>query len=365
MITLSSIIEQFGAACIQQFQGKLLSSHRSALARMKNCRTQLTPKMKVACDDCGHVKFIPHSCGHRLCPHCQNHESQQWIERQCQKQVPVDYFMITFTLPAELRSLAWNHQKKVFNLLFESAWKTLSQFSLNDKKLGGTPGVISVLHTHSRQLDFHPHIHTVMPAATLDKKSRMWCKKESKYLFNHKALAKVFRALFLKGCIEQNIILPKRYPETWVVDCRQVGSGDKALIYLGRYLYRGVIREKDILSCKNGNVTFRYMESNSKQYKTRTLPGAQFLWLILQHTLPRRFRRARDYGFLHANSKSLIQTLHYVLKFDAKKWLKKIKPRPPMRCSCCGALMKIVQTRIKATELIMALCPPQPRGAVL
>ena len=365
MITLASIIEQFEARCIDQFRGKLLPSHRQALARMKNCRTRLAPRMKLSCDSCEHLQFVPHSCGHRLCPHCQNHESQRWIERQCQKQVPVDYFMVTFTLPAELRSLAWNHQKNVFNLLFESVWKTLSQFSLNDKKLGGTPGVISVLHTHSRALNFHPHIHAVMPAATLNQKSRLWCQKEGKYLFNHKALAKVFRALFLKGCQALGLTLPHSYPETWVVDCRQVGSGDKALTYLGRYLYRGVIREKDILSCKNGEVTFRYMESESRQYKTRTLPGAQFLWLILRHTLPLRFRRARDYGFLHANSKSLIQTLHYVLKFDPQKWLKKVKLRPPVLCPRCGAMMKIVQTRIRSMEQVMAPCPPPQAGALL
>ncbi len=93
--------------------------------------------------------------------------------------------------------------------------------------------------------------------------------------------------------------------------------------------------------------------------------GAQFLWLILQHTLPLRFRRARDYGFLHTNCKSLIQTLHYVLKFDAKKWLMKVKPRPPMLCPCCGAVMKIVQTRIKNMDSIMAPCTPQLRGALL
>ncbi|PCI66125.1 MAG: hypothetical protein COB26_11605 [Piscirickettsiaceae bacterium] len=88
------------------------------------------------------------SCGHRSCPHCQNHESQQWIERQCQKQLPVNYFMITFTLPAELRPLAWSHQRVIYQLLFKCAWETLNTFSLNDKQLKGTPGMVACF-THA------------------------------------------------------------------------------------------------------------------------------------------------------------------------------------------------------------------------
>jgi hypothetical protein len=158
--------------------------------------------------------------------------------------------MITFTLPRELRALAWQHQKQVYALLFECAWQTLESFSLTDKQLKGTPGVIAVLHTHSRAMNFHPHIHTVMPAAALDNANRLWRKKSSKYLFNHKALAKMFRAKILAGLVKLGLSLPDYYPVKWVVDCKSVGSGDKALIYLGRYLYRGVIAEKDILCCK-------------------------------------------------------------------------------------------------------------------
>ena len=118
-------------------------------------------------------------------------------------------------------------------------------------------------------------------------------------------------------------------------------------MYLGRYLYRGVIREKDILTIKDGRVTFRYQDSKTKSYQTRTVSGAHFLWLVLQHVLPSRFRRARDYGFLHPNSKTLIKLIHLLFKFDPQKWLPKIKPRPQMRCECCGARMRIIQVQIK------------------
>ncbi len=210
--------------------------------------------------------------------------------------------------------------------------------------------MIGVLHTHSRALNFHPHIHTVMPAAVIDKANRLWRKKEGKYLFDHKALAKVFRAKMLAGLVKLGIALPTKYPVKWVVDCKSVGSGNKALVYLGRYLYRGVIRERDILSFKDGQVTFRYIDSDSGETKIRKVSAVKFLWLVLQHVLPRGFRRARNFGFLHPNSKTLIKLIQLLLNFNPKRWLPKIKPRAQMLCECCGGVMTIVQTRIKPVE---------------
>jgi hypothetical protein len=254
--------------------------------------------------------------------------------------------MITFTLPKELRPLAWSHQRVFYQQLFQCAWATLNTFSLNDKQLKGTPGLVAVLHTHSRRLDFHPHLHTIMPAGAMDKVQGLWRKKEGAYLFNHQALAKVFRGKMLEAIRQAGLKLPANCPEQWVVDCKQVGSGEKAFVYLGRYLYKGVIQEKDILSAHNGNIRFRYKDSKTQCCKTRTLPGADFIRLILQHVLPRRFRRARDYGLLHPNSKTLIKRLHYLLKFNINQWVAQIKPRPTITCSCCGGVMNIILTRL-------------------
>jgi hypothetical protein len=302
--------------------------------------------MQAHCEPCDRDQYIPHSCGNRHCPHCQHHESQQWLENQCRKQVPANYFMITFTVPAQLRNLFFHHQRRCYGLLFETAWDTLQTFSRNDPKLKGTPGAIAVLHTHSRALDYHPHLHVIIPAAAINKDHCLWREKPGNYLFNHKALAKVFRAKLLEAMVENNLQVPDDCPETWVVDCQSVGSGQKALVYLGRYLYRGVIQEKDILSCQDGNVTFRYLDSKTKKYVRKTVPGAHFLWLVLQHVLPKGFRRARNYGFLHPNSKSLIKLFTLVFQFDPARFLKIRKPRPQLICDCCGKPMHIIKTRI-------------------
>ena len=316
---------------------------------MRDCRTKQSQKMLVECADCDRKLYVPHSCGHRNCPHCQAHESQQWLERQLKKQVPADYFLVTFTLPAQFRDLAWKHRRTLFDLMLRLSWETLKTFSQNDKQLQGVPGAITVLHTHSRCLSFHPHVHVVIPAGAIDQEKRLWRTKkgEKPFLFKHKALAKVFRAKMLEAITQAGFALPAKHPEQWVVDCNHVGSGETALVYLGRYLYRGVIQEKDIIACENGNVTFRYQNSKTKQFESRTVTGEAFLWLLLQHVLPKGFRRARNFGFLHPNSNRLIQVLQLICKLDPNRALAWIRKRPPMRCSCCGGVMRITKTRIR------------------
>ena len=353
MIRLATVIDTFEADFLTQYRHKLSFDHLRALAVMKHCRTQSSLKMLVKCTECAHQTRVPHSCGHRHCPHCQHHESQQWLERQMKKQVPTEYFLITFTLPAEFRALAFAQQREVYEVLMRCSWETVRTFSQNDKQLRGTPGAIAVLHTNTRRLDYHPHVHLVMPAAAINGEDKRWrTKRRGKgkkgYLFNHEALATVFRAKLLAGIVDAGLTLPGCYPEKWVVDCKSVGSGQPALIYLGRYLYRGVIREKDIVACEDGQVRFLYQDAKSGKTAPRTVSGADFLWLVLQHVLPKGFRRARNFGFLHPNCKRLIALLHLRLKFDPGRLMAWVKERAPILCTCCGALMVIVRTQLRS-----------------
>ena len=363
MIALAELIERFEPALLQRYDDRLLPSQHQALAAMKRCRSRFAPRMLALCEACGEQRSVPHSCGHRACPHCQHHEGQLWLERQLQLQVPATYFLITFTLPSELRGLAWSHQRVVYALLMQCAWDTLATFSRNDPKLGATPGAVGVLHTHNRRLDLHPHVHMVMPAAALDTQRKLWRTKKRRsksqrgstgtgggYLFNHKALAKVFRAKVLDAVEHAGLRLPERLATTWVVDCRCVGDGSKALLYLGRYLYRGVIQESDILRCEHDQVSFRYRDAKTGKTATRTLPGADFLWLVLQHVLPKGLRRSRNFGFLHPNSAGalrLLQLLH--LRAAPAADASTPPTRPVWRC-VCGQPMRVVCRRMAALQ---------------
>ena len=292
MTRLADIINTFGDDFRAQYRDRLTSDHLQALAAIKHCRSEASPKMQVACTACDHRSLVPHSCGHRHCPHCQHHESQQWLERQMQRLVPADYFLVTFTLPAQFRPLAAAHPRIAYDLLMKSAWETVRTFSLNDRQLQGAPGAIAVLHTHSRRLDYHQHVHLVVPAAAVDAEKARWRTKRRKgkgYLFSHQALAKVFRA--------------------------------------------------------------------------KMLAGADFLWLVLQHVLPKGFRRARNFGFLHPNCKRLIALLHLLLKFVPRAAAEWVKARAPILCACCGAVMAIVRTRIPPLRAGGPAMPPVVRGA--
>lgn len=348
MILLSTIINQFEDLFLAKYQSALLPEHRKALHAMKQCRKEHGPHMLAGCTNhnCGVHTYIPHSCGHRSCPHCQNHENWQWIENQMSKRLPTRYYLITFTLPEELRDLAYKNQRIIYSLMFDCVQDVLKTFAQNDKQLQGSAGFTAILHTNTRAGEFHPHIHVVMPGAGINKKTGLWRVKSSKYLFNHKALAKVFRAKLLEKIVDHDLQVPKNCPKKWVVDCKDVGNGDKALIYLGKYLYKGVIQEKDIVKCEDGMVTFKYLHAKSKEYRTRTVTGEYFLYLLMLHVLPKGFRRTRSYGFLHPCSKKLIKLLQLVLRIPAFKMFKKSKQRPPITCPVCGSIMRIIKTGI-------------------
>jgi len=358
MILLSSIIKEFKDRFLTRYQKHILPSHIRALSAMEQCRQEHGPHMLAHCTnhDCGKFTYIPHSCGHRNCPHCQNHESWQWIDNQLSKLLPARYYLITFTIPRQLRDLARKNQKKIYSLMFDCVQDVLKTFARNDKKLRGEAGFTAILHSHSRALDYHPHIHVVMPAASINKKNGLWRAKSSSYLFNHEALAIVFRAKLLEAIVDSGLKVPRNCPSKWVVDCKDVGQGDKALIYLGRYLYRGVIQEKDILKCENGMVTFRYRHSKTGKYQTRTVTGEYFLYLLMLHVLPKGFRRTRDYGFLHSCSKKLIRFLQLILRVNPFRMLKKIKKRPKIVCPACGSKMEIILTMIPKPPDRQAAC---------
>jgi hypothetical protein len=340
IMQLGSILDQYHDAFQAKYASRLSQAHLRAIEAIRCCRTPEAGKLLVQCPDCGHAIERPRSCGHRSCPQCQNHETSRWLDRQQAKLLPVDYFMATFTLPHELRYLAWDHHTLIYSLLFACASSTLKDFGLNPKNLGADIGMTAVLHTHNRRLDYHPHVHVVVPGGGVDKAKRHWKKKKSKYLFNEFALARVFRARFLEALSKDGLSVPLAVPSKWVVDCAYAGKGLSALKYLSRYLYRGVIGEKNIISNQDGMITFKYVEGRTGETLHRTLEGHDFLWLVLQHVLPKGFRRVRDYGFLHGNAKKLLSLVQLVLQVLIQACAP--RPRPAFLCPVCQAPMKIV-----------------------
>jgi Putative transposase/Transposase zinc-binding domain len=315
------------------------TDHWSALNAILGCRTEQYGEMSLSCSACPWQSKQHRSCGHRSCNRCLNHCTTQWLERQTQKLLPVEYFMVTFTLPAELRTLAKANQRTLYALLFDCAVATLKAFGLNEKGLAAELAMTGVLHTHTRRLDYHPHVHMIVPGGGINTRRNEWRKLKGKYLFNGFTLATVFRGKLLAAIDKTGLALPVT-PKKWVVQCAHVGHGLPALKYLSRYLYRGVISNQHLLSDDGQHVTFEYKDSATGKMKTRHLRGEDFLALVLQHTLPKRFRRARDYGFLHGNAKRLLQRVQWLLQVTIPKIPE--KQRPSFICQQCRAPMNIV-----------------------
>jgi len=322
--------------------GNRMQTHQlRAMNAILACRTGALGHVLWRCPEpCSETRITPRSCGHRSCPLCQNHTTTEWLERQRDKLLPVDYFMVTFTLPAELRPLAQAEPHAVYSALFRAASQTIQGFGT--RKLKAELGQCAVLHTHNRRLDLHPHVHIVVPGGGIDARRKQWRKLKGKYLFNAFALAKVFRAKLLHQLSADGLSIPLGMPKKWIVDCRNVGKGEPALKYLSRYLYRGVIRERDLMSydAKAGIVTFRYIDASTKKPACRQLPIADFLWRVLQHVLPTGLRRVRDYGFLHGKAKLRLKLVQLVLRVMLKAHAQ--VPRPMMCCPHCHQPMLIV-----------------------
>jgi hypothetical protein len=195
--------------------------------------------------------------------------------------------------------------------------------------------------------------------AALDERTRLWRQLSASqgYLFNHKALAKVLRGKLLHALKERGLQPPVVLPERWVVDCKRLDHGDAAIVYLGRYLYRGVIQEHDIVRLDDSGVTYRWRDSKSGRMRERSVDGAQFLRLVLQHVLPKGLRRARSYGFLHPNARRLAALLK-LLVFKTPQPQPQPLQRATLRCACCGSPMRIVLRRTPPPSSGASAGPP-------
>ncbi len=338
VMKLKHLIANHAQEITNKFGTTLLPSQRKALDAILACRSQCG-EFYSHCKDCFHSNIMPLSCGHRSCPQCQHHLGEAWKERQQDKLLPVNYFMVTLTLPFELRNTTYQHQSIMYDILFKAAVESLQTIGRNNFNI--QLGLTAVLHTHKRDKGYHPHIHIVLPGGGIvikKDKATSWKTLPEKFFINEFALAKIFRGILLRLMFEQSIPLPSGIPKKWIASIKSVGRSDKALKYLARYLYRGVISENDILTDQQGQVTFRYQDSNTKKLVTKIQPAITFIASLLKHVLPRGFRRVRDYGFLHGNANKMLKRIQLMLRV---KLPLKIKFKKKMDCPLCSSDMII------------------------
>lgn len=356
MLELADIVRRHGPQYLARYQQKLLPSHRRALADIAACRTAKLGGHVYLCPPCQQRQYQYHSCKNRHCPKCQNEQATRWLTRQRRWLLPTHYFLLTFTLPAALRPLARSHQKLGYRLLFQTAAAALQKLALDPRFVGGQMGMIAVLHTWTRTLGYHPHVHFLIPGGGLTPKGH-WRFSEKDFFLPVPALSAIFRAKFraaLKKTSLFSSVPPAVWKQAWVVHCQPAGQGETVLKYFAPYLYRVALSNRRLLQLENDQVTFQYQDRKTRQNRRVTLPALQFLSRFLQHVLPEGFVKVRYYGFLHPKNHQTFQTLLWTLGGDPSQLLGQppslsgdedaIPSTPSHHCPRCGSPMILLET---------------------
>lgn len=299
MPEVADIIRLHGAAYREQSGVCLSSVQKRALRDIAACRTPFFGGHVHQCDRCQEKVYSYHSCRNRSCPKCHQDQTERWIEKQRSHLLPCSYFLVTFTLPAELRPLARSHPRKIYGLLMKAAADALQKLANDPRYLGARIGALAVLHTWTRAMLFHPHVHMLVTAGGLSADGSWVDSKHSHFLVPVRALSVIFRAKFCAGLKKAGLIgdvPPSFWKKPWVVHCQHAGRGEKVLDYLGRYVFRIAITNSRLESIDNGQVRFHYRDNRTQQIRHVTLPSHEFLGRFLQHVLPRGCAKVRYYG---------------------------------------------------------------------
>lgn len=310
MVELADIFRQYASDYVDRFGDRMLASHHRALRDIMACRTELMGGQVYGCDHCRALHFAYHSCRNRSCPKCSAKDRVKWLEKKRQQLLPIPYFHLVFTVPKELREIIRGHQKVLYSVLMKAAAYSLMELALDPHFVGAKIGVLALLHTWTRAMVYHVHVHCLVPGGGFSTDGSQWISSRKNYLVHVGMLSTMFRAKFMQ--MARKALPAVRFPESlwrvpWVVHSKPVLQGsEKALDYLARYINRIAITNSRILSCVNDQVTFSYKDSRDAKWKTMTLQVMEFMRRFLQHVLPKGLHKIRSYGLLSPANQRLL-----------------------------------------------------------
>jgi len=311
MPELADICRACGPAYLAKYGERMLTSHKRAISDITLCRTKPLGGKVYQCEPCDEVRYSYHSCKNRSCPKCGNDDATKWLAAQNALLLPVQYFMVTSTLPEELRRVARSNQKLIYGLLLRTTAEAIQKLARDLEWVGGEIGLLGVPQTWRRDMGYHVHAHFIVPGGGISTDGKRWLPAQRDYLMPEKALAKIFRAKFRDALKKTDLFdqVPSKVWRTdWVVDIEPVGRGKSALKYLAPYVFRVAISNKRIVDFQDGKVTFKYQDNQGEWHK-ETLQAEKFMSRFLQHVLPKGFVKVRYYGFLSPRKRNLLATI--------------------------------------------------------
>ncbi len=322
MVELADILRRAGPEYLRTHAGPLLPSHRRAMNDIVQCRTPALGGSLYRCDECAALAYRYHSCRNRHCPTCQDDRAQRWLERVRQRLLHTGHYLLTFTLPQGLRSVARSHQRLVYAALLREAAATVLTLCKDPNWVGGTPAILAVLHTWSRTLEHHPHVHLLVSAGGLGADGTAWIKPaHSRFLVPGYMLSPIFRAKMRDAFARAGLageVDPGVWTHRWTVHVKAIGTGQHAALYLSRYIYRVALTNHRIERFSNDRVTFRYTHARTGETRRLTLPVNTFIGRFLQHVLPRGFTKVRSYGLLSPGRRTQLERARDLLELHAR-----------------------------------------------
>lgn len=351
---LADVITRFKDSFVRKFEPD--PTHVHILNTLESCRTSALGGHVDQCDECGHTHISYNSCRNRHCPKCGGIQRENWIMQRKEEYLPVKYFHLVFTLPDVLNRVFLRNKQVMYNLLFKASWQTLLAFSSDKKYLGAKPGMTAILHTWGSTLQFHPHLHCLVPGGGEADGKWVYAKgamNDKPWLFPAEALSKVFRAKFFSLFDKQSIPLTyqerkKAFSQDWVVYAKHPLQGSQKVIeYMARYSHRVALTNNRLIQVGQSDVTFRYKDYKDQgKQKEMTLDGEEFLRRFCLHILPRGFVHIRHYGFLSSSSRPTLQALQRFFhvpvtpkKKEKKPWKQIYEERfgkDPSLCPICS-----------------------------
>lgn len=394
-LELADIFRAHGPAWRQANAGHVSLNQLKAMSAIEACRTEALGGHVAGCGKCGHHHIAYNSCKNRHCPKCQGPAARDWMAARAEDLLPVEYFHVVFTLPAEIARIAYWNKRAVYSLLFRPSAETVMTIAADPKRLGARVGMTSVLHTWGSALTHHPHIHMIVPGGGLSPDGTRWVACRPGFFLHVRVLSRLFRRLFLDGLRDLHRagqlalfgdlaeladadtftawLAPFRKSE-WVVYAKPPFGGPEAVLaYLSRYTHRVAISNARLVSADANTVAFRWKDYKIKRgdrQKVMRLATPEFIRRFLIHVLPDGFHRIRHYGLLASSARKAnitkIRALLCVQQPDrvaAPEHQTEIVPltlREP--CPCCGGPMRIIEI-FRRGQTPMSRAPPREQAA--
>lgn len=370
-LEVADIFRAAGPAYRAAHAGHLSLHQLKVMSAIEHCRTAVMGGHVEACTDCGHWRVAYNSCRNRHCPRCQGAAARTWLATREADLLPIGYFHVVFTLPAEVADIAFQNKALLYDLLFKAASETMLTIAADRRHLGARIGITAVLHTWGSALTHHPHVHMIVPGGGIALDGSRWISSRPAFLLPVKVLGKLFRRLFLTRLMALHVagrlafygnlahltdrraflrhLSPVR-KKNWIVYAKPPFAGPEAVLaYLSRYTHRVAISNSRLIRFDDTGVTFRYKNyrcDGADRQQVMTLVADEFIRRFLLHVLPRGFHRIRHYGLLAgATRRAHLERARQLLGVapppdDAPE--EPIDIRPP--CPCCGGHMVVIET---------------------